>query len=66
MEFKTCAEFSIKKGDNVYTLHVPPNATHGELLDVAAQLLEEAKLRAIAFAEKIAPKEVPATQEPGK
>lgn len=63
MELRNCAEFVIKKGDNVYTLHLPQNATHGELLDVTATLLEEAKQRAIKFAEAVAPKEMPADQK---
>ena len=63
MEFRNCAEFSIAKGDRVYTLHIPPNATVGELLDVTFQLLEEARNRASSAVEKALPKEVPADKE---
>jgi hypothetical protein len=62
MEFKVCHEFSIKKGDNVYTLHIPPNASIGELLDVSFQILEEAKRLAVEQAKKAAPQELPVDQ----
>jgi hypothetical protein len=58
MEFKSCAELSITKGDRVYTLHVPPDAQVGELFDVAMQLLVDAKSRVIAAAQMAMPKEV--------
>ncbi len=66
MEFRNCAEFVMKKGDRVYTLHIPPDATLGELLDVAFQMLEEARSRANAAVEKALPKEVSADKKLGE
>ncbi len=58
MEFRICHEMAIKKGDNVYTLHVPVTANVGELLDVAFQILDKAKQLALEAAQKAAPQEV--------
>lgn len=63
MDFRTCSELSILKGDRAFTLHIPPNATVGELLDVSFQILAEAKQRAMAAAEAQMPKEAPSQQE---
>lgn len=60
MEIKNCVEFSSKKGDRVYSFHVPAGAPFGEIYDVAFEILNQAVKYAQEAAAQAAPKEIPA------
>lgn len=60
MDIKTNVSFEVKKGDNVYTFHLPTGAPFGELYDSAYEILSKVVELAQEAALKAKPKEAPA------
>lgn len=65
MDIKSCIEFSTKRGDRVYTFHVPAGAPFGEMYDAAFECLGQFMQMAQEAAQKAAPKEVSDVQAQG-
>ncbi len=60
MDIKTNVSFEVKKGDNVYTFHLPTGAPFGELYDSAYEILSKIVEMAQEAALKAQPKTPPA------
>lgn len=60
---KKCLDFSIQRGERVYSLHVPDGSPVGELYDVVYEILQAVVAHARDVAQKAAPQEVVAQSD---